>query len=96
VLLAYYVAVHGKGRWDALRGAEANGEERAPDLRRGGMTEEERLLILELHARWGKAMCCVRRGEVRSRVHSPSSVTQASSASHPVSAYIGHARSMSR
>jgi hypothetical protein len=57
-------------RAGAPREAEANREERAPDLRRGGMTVKEQLLILEQHPRWGKAMCRVRKGGVRSHGHS--------------------------
>uniref|UniRef100_A0ACD5YBW3 Uncharacterized protein n=1 Tax=Avena sativa TaxID=4498 RepID=A0ACD5YBW3_AVESA len=64
VLLANYIAAHGEGRWNALArraGLRRTGKScrlrwlnyLRPDLRRGGMTAEEQLLVLELHARWG-------------------------------------------
>ncbi|KAF8749343.1 hypothetical protein HU200_012673 [Digitaria exilis] len=64
VLLVNYIAAHGEGRWNAL--ARCAGLRRTgkscrlrwlnylrPDLRRGNMTAQEQLLILELHSRWG-------------------------------------------
>uniref|UniRef100_A0ACD5YZD7 Uncharacterized protein n=1 Tax=Avena sativa TaxID=4498 RepID=A0ACD5YZD7_AVESA len=64
VVLANYIAAHGEGRWNALArraGLRRTGKScrlrwlnyLRPDLRRGGMTAEEQLLVLELHARWG-------------------------------------------
>ncbi|XP_047065293.1 transcription factor MYB2-like [Lolium rigidum] len=64
VLLTNYVAANGEGRWNALArraGLKRTGKScrlrwlnyLRPDLRRGGMTVEEQLLILELHSRWG-------------------------------------------
>lgn len=64
LLLVNYIAAHGEGRWNAL--ARCAGLKRTgkscrlrwlnylrPDVRRGNMTAEEQLLILELHGRWG-------------------------------------------
>ncbi|THU56555.1 hypothetical protein C4D60_Mb11t18460 [Musa balbisiana] len=64
VVLVNYIAVHGEGRWNSL--ARCAGLRRTgkscrlrwlnylrPDVRRGNITPEEQLLILELHARWG-------------------------------------------
>ncbi|KAG6481222.1 transcription factor MYB2-like [Zingiber officinale] len=64
LLLANYVSVHGEGRWDSV--AKCSGLRRTgkscrlrwlnylrPDVRRGNITPEEQLLILELHSRWG-------------------------------------------
>ncbi|XP_062230631.1 transcription factor MYB108-like [Phragmites australis] len=64
VLLVNYVANHGEGRWNSL--ARSAGLKRTgkscrlrwlnylrPDVRRGNITAEEQLLILELHSRWG-------------------------------------------
>ncbi|XP_066395652.1 transcription factor JAMYB-like [Miscanthus floridulus] len=64
MLLVNYVAAHGEGRWNAL--ARCSGLRRTgkscrlrwlnylrPDLRRGNITAQEQLLILELHSRWG-------------------------------------------
>ncbi|KAL6594596.1 hypothetical protein ACP70R_048334 [Stipagrostis hirtigluma subsp. patula] len=64
VLLFNYVANHGEGRWNSL--ARSAGLKRTgkscrlrwlnylrPDVRRGNITAEEQLLILELHSRWG-------------------------------------------
>ncbi|KAL5197129.1 hypothetical protein ABZP36_000641 [Zizania latifolia] len=64
LLLVNYIAAHGEGRWNAL--ARCAGLKRTgkscrlrwlnylrPDVRRGNMTAQEQLLILELHARWG-------------------------------------------
>ncbi|XP_078446973.1 transcription factor JAMYB-like [Wolffia australiana] len=63
-LLVEYVTTHGGGRWNAL--ARSAGLKRTgkscrlrwlnylrPDLRRGNITAEEQLLILDLHSRWG-------------------------------------------
>ncbi|KAK6160951.1 hypothetical protein DH2020_004332 [Rehmannia glutinosa] len=62
--LINYVAHHGEGRWNSL--ARCAGLKRTgkscrlrwlnylrPDVRRGNITLEEQLLILELHSRWG-------------------------------------------
>uniref|UniRef100_A0A804R7T8 MYB transcription factor n=1 Tax=Zea mays TaxID=4577 RepID=A0A804R7T8_MAIZE len=64
LLLVNYVAAHGEGRWNSL--ARSAGLRRTgkscrlrwlnylrPDLRRGNITPQEQLLILELHSRWG-------------------------------------------
>ncbi|KAM0962491.1 hypothetical protein ACFX13_022036 [Malus domestica] len=62
--LMNYIANHGEGRWNSLAGCA--GLKRTgkscrlrwlnylrPDVRRGNITLEEQLLILELHSRWG-------------------------------------------
>ncbi|XP_012482236.1 transcription factor MYB108 [Gossypium raimondii] len=62
--LINYIAIHGEGRWNSL--ARCAGLKRTgkscrlrwlnylrPDIRRGNITLEEQLLILELHSRWG-------------------------------------------
>ncbi|KAL3812243.1 hypothetical protein ACJIZ3_013511 [Penstemon smallii] len=62
--LINYIAHHGEGRWNSL--ARSAGLKRTgkscrlrwlnylrPDVRRGDITLEEQLLILELHSRWG-------------------------------------------
>ncbi|KAF4347404.1 hypothetical protein G4B88_021907 [Cannabis sativa] len=62
--LINYIAIHGEGRWNSL--ARCAGLKRTgkscrlrwlnylrPDVRRGNITLEEQLLILELHSRWG-------------------------------------------
>ncbi|XWS53477.1 hypothetical protein CRYUN_Cryun10bG0004500 [Craigia yunnanensis] len=62
--LINYIATHGEGRWNSLAGCA--GLKRTgkscrlrwlnylrPDVRRGNITLEEQLLILELHSRWG-------------------------------------------
>ncbi|CAH9114969.1 unnamed protein product [Cuscuta epithymum] len=62
--LINYVAHHGEGRWNSL--ARSAGLKRTgkscrlrwlnylrPDVRRGNITLEEQVLILELHSRWG-------------------------------------------
>ncbi|PRQ39525.1 putative transcription factor MYB-HB-like family [Rosa chinensis] len=64
VALMNYIANHGEGRWNSL--ARCAGLKRTgkscrlrwlnylrPDVRRGNITLEEQLLILELHSRWG-------------------------------------------
>ncbi|KAF3778099.1 Transcription factor [Nymphaea thermarum] len=63
-ILMNYIAIHGEGRWNSL--ARCAGLKRTgkscrlrwlnylrPDVRRGNITPEEQLLILELHSRWG-------------------------------------------
>ncbi|KAE9613913.1 putative transcription factor MYB-HB-like family [Lupinus albus] len=63
-LLVQYIADHDEGRWNLL--AKRSGLKRTgkscrlrwlnylkPDLKRGNLTLEEQLLILELHSRWG-------------------------------------------
>ncbi|CAI0467569.1 unnamed protein product [Linum tenue] len=62
--LINYIAAHGEGRWNSL--ARCAGLKRTgkscrlrwlnylrPDVRRGNITLEEQLMILELHSRWG-------------------------------------------
>ncbi|KAK1294720.1 hypothetical protein QJS10_CPA16g01706 [Acorus calamus] len=64
LLLVNYISNHGEGRWNSL--ARCAGLKRTgkscrlrwlnylrPDVRRGNITPEEQLLILELHSRWG-------------------------------------------
>ncbi|OVA16719.1 SANT/Myb domain [Macleaya cordata] len=64
LLLINYITNHGEGRWNSL--ARCAGLKRTgkscrlrwlnylrPDVRRGNITLEEQLLILELHSRWG-------------------------------------------
>ncbi|KAH9626825.1 hypothetical protein KSS87_002470 [Heliosperma pusillum] len=63
-LLIHYVACHGEGRWNLL--AKSAGLKRMgkscrlrwlnylkPDIKRGNLTPQEQLLILELHSKWG-------------------------------------------
>lgn len=63
-LLIHYINCHGEGRWNLL--AKRSGLRRTgkscrlrwlnylkPDVRRGNLTPEEQLLILELHSKWG-------------------------------------------
>ncbi|XXG80444.1 hypothetical protein AAC387_Pa09g1307 [Persea americana] len=63
-VLVNYITKHGEGRWNSL--ARCAGLKRTgkscrlrwlnylrPDVRRGNITLEEQLLILELHSRWG-------------------------------------------
>ncbi|XP_020521651.1 transcription factor MYB62 isoform X2 [Amborella trichopoda] len=63
-LLIHYIACHGEGRWNML--AKYSGLKRTgkscrlrwlnylkPDIKRGNLTPEEQLLILELHSKWG-------------------------------------------
>ncbi|XP_023540324.1 transcription factor MYB78-like [Cucurbita pepo subsp. pepo] len=64
IALINYIANHGDGRWNLL--ARCAGLKRTgkscrlrwlnylrPDVRRGNITLEEQLLILDLHSRWG-------------------------------------------
>ncbi|XP_010941513.1 transcription factor MYB78-like [Elaeis guineensis] len=62
--LINYIAIHGEGRWNTLaRGAGLKRTGKScrlrwlnylrPDVRRGNISPEEQLLILELHSRWG-------------------------------------------
>ncbi|KAL5996543.1 hypothetical protein ACLOJK_026623 [Asimina triloba] len=64
MLLVNYINNHGEGRWNSL--ARCAGLKRTgkscrlrwlnylrPDVRRGNITPEEQLLILDLHSRWG-------------------------------------------
>ncbi|XP_027352537.1 myb-related protein 305-like [Abrus precatorius] len=64
LILINYIANHGEGVWNSL--AKAAGLKRTgkscrlrwlnylrPDVRRGNITAEEQLLIIELHAKWG-------------------------------------------
>lgn len=63
-LLIHYVACHGEGRWNLL--AKSAGLKRTgkscrlrwlnylkPDIKRGNLTPQEQLMILELHSKWG-------------------------------------------
>ncbi|XP_021898606.1 transcription factor MYB62-like [Carica papaya] len=63
-VLAHYIARHGEGRWNML--AKCAGLKRTgkscrlrwlnylkPDIKRGNLTPQEQLLILELHSKWG-------------------------------------------
>ncbi|CAL9138905.1 unnamed protein product [Musa acuminata var. zebrina] len=63
-LLIHYIACHGEGRWNLL--ARCSGLRRTgkscrlrwlnylkPDIKRGNLSAEEQLLIIELHAKWG-------------------------------------------
>ncbi|KAJ4829254.1 hypothetical protein Tsubulata_016584 [Turnera subulata] len=63
-LLINYVNIHGEGRWNtAARCAGLNRTGKScrlrwlnylrPDVRRGNISLQEQLLILELHSRWG-------------------------------------------
>ncbi|CAI0455075.1 unnamed protein product, partial [Linum tenue] len=64
LILINYIANHGEGVWNSL--AKAAGLKRTgkscrlrwlnylrPDVRRGNITSEEQLLIMELHSKWG-------------------------------------------
>ncbi|GAB4849217.1 hypothetical protein Ancab_004028 [Ancistrocladus abbreviatus] len=64
LILINYIATHGEGVWNTL--ARSAGLKRTgkscrlrwlnylrPDVRRGNITPEEQLLIMELHAKWG-------------------------------------------
>ncbi|MFS7948433.1 putative transcription factor MYB-HB-like family [Helianthus anomalus] len=64
LILMNYIADHGEGVWNTL--AKSAGLKRTgkscrlrwlnylrPDVRRGNITSEEQLLIMELHAKWG-------------------------------------------
>ncbi|XP_042488616.1 MYB-like transcription factor EOBI [Macadamia integrifolia] len=64
LILINYIANHGEGRWNSLAryaGLKRTGKScrlrwlnyLRPDVRRGNITLEEQLLILELHSRWG-------------------------------------------
>ncbi|CAD5185891.1 unnamed protein product [Musa acuminata subsp. malaccensis] len=64
-LLIHYIACHGEGRWNLL--ARCSGSLKRtgkscrlrwlnylkPDIKRGNLTPEEQLMILELHSKWG-------------------------------------------
>ncbi|XP_068636898.1 MYB-like transcription factor EOBI [Aristolochia californica] len=63
-LLIHYISSHGEGRWNLL--ARCSGLKRTgkscrlrwlnylkPDVKRGNLTPEEQILILELHSKWG-------------------------------------------
>ncbi|XP_057480223.1 transcription factor MYB24-like [Actinidia eriantha] len=63
-LLIHYISSHGEGRWNLL--AKHSGLRRTgkscrlrwlnylkPDVKRGNLTPQEQLLILELHSKWG-------------------------------------------
>ncbi|KAL8124344.1 MYB-like transcription factor EOBII [Apium graveolens] len=64
LILINYIANHGEGVWNSL--ARSAGLKRTgkscrlrwlnylrPDVRRGNITAEEQLIIMELHAKWG-------------------------------------------
>ncbi|CAM8978920.1 unnamed protein product [Rhodiola kirilowii] len=64
LILINYIANHGEGVWNSL--AKSAGLKRTgkscrlrwlnylrPDVRRGNITPEEQMLILQLHAKWG-------------------------------------------
>ncbi|XP_057965551.1 transcription factor MYB108-like [Malania oleifera] len=64
LILTNYITIYGEGRWNAL--ARCAGLKRTgkscrlrwlnylrPDVRRGNISLQEQLLILELHTRWG-------------------------------------------
>ncbi|XP_023551684.1 myb-related protein 305-like [Cucurbita pepo subsp. pepo] len=64
LILINYIANHGEGVWNSL--AKAAGLKRTgkscrlrwlnylrPDVRRGNITPEEQLLIMDLHSKWG-------------------------------------------
>ncbi|KAJ6832520.1 transcription factor MYB78-like [Iris pallida] len=64
LVLINYIENHGEGRWNSL--AHSSGLKRTgkscrlrwlnylrPNVRRGNITPEEQLLILQLHSRWG-------------------------------------------
>ncbi|KAL6007013.1 hypothetical protein ACLOJK_032509 [Asimina triloba] len=66
LILINYIANHGEGVWNSL--ARSAGLKRTgkscrlrwlnylrPDVRRGNITPEEQLLIMELHSRWGNS-----------------------------------------
>ncbi|KAG6742797.1 hypothetical protein POTOM_053737 [Populus tomentosa] len=70
LILTSHIANHGEGVWNSL--AKAAGLKRTgkscrlrwlnylrPDLRRGNITPEEQLLIMELHAKWGNSQTMV-------------------------------------
>ncbi|XP_074570098.1 transcription factor JAMYB-like [Curcuma longa] len=63
-LLIHYIACHGEGGWNLL--ARSSGLKRTgkscrlrwlnylkPDIKRGNLSPEEQLLILDLHSKWG-------------------------------------------
>ncbi|PON38369.1 MYB transcription factor [Parasponia andersonii] len=63
-LLIHYITRHGEGRWNLL--AKRSGLRRTgkscrlrwlnylkPDVKRGNLTPEEQILILDLHSKWG-------------------------------------------
>ncbi|KAL2485077.1 myb domain protein [Abeliophyllum distichum] len=63
-LLIHYISCNGEGRWNSL--AKCAGLKRTgkscrlrwlnylkPDIKRGNLTPQEQLLILELHSKWG-------------------------------------------
>ncbi|GMY18386.1 transcription factor MYB62-like [Fagus crenata] len=63
-MLIHYIACNGEGRWNLL--AKCAGLKRTgkscrlrwlnylkPDIKRGNLTPQEQLLILELHSKWG-------------------------------------------
>ncbi|XP_023551169.1 transcription factor MYB62-like [Cucurbita pepo subsp. pepo] len=63
-LLIHYIASHGEGHWNNLAkhaGLERTGKScrlrwlnyLKPDIKRGNLTPQEQLLILQLHSKWG-------------------------------------------
>ncbi|KAG7022724.1 Myb-related protein, partial [Cucurbita argyrosperma subsp. argyrosperma] len=64
LILINYIANHGEGVWNSLAlsaGLKRNGKSCRlrwlnylhPNVRRGNITSDEQLLIMELHAKWG-------------------------------------------
>nr|DAD30870.1 TPA_asm: hypothetical protein HUJ06_009721 [Nelumbo nucifera] len=55
LILINYIANHGEGVWNSLARSAGNlcVNYLRPDVRRGNITAEEQLLIMELHTRWG-------------------------------------------
>ncbi|PSR88289.1 Transcription factor like [Actinidia chinensis var. chinensis] len=63
-LLIHYIACHGEGKWNLLAkfaGLKRTGKScrlrwlnyLKPDIKRGNLTPQEQLLILDLHSKWG-------------------------------------------
>ncbi|PIN22060.1 hypothetical protein CDL12_05219 [Handroanthus impetiginosus] len=63
-LLIKYISCHGEGRWNSsarCAGLKRTGKScrlrwlnyLKPDIKRGNLTPQEQLLILELHSKWG-------------------------------------------
>ncbi|KAK7395663.1 hypothetical protein VNO78_16228 [Psophocarpus tetragonolobus] len=82
LILINYIANHGEGVWNSL--AKAAGLKRTgkscrlrwlnylrPDVRRGNITSEEQLLIMELHAKWGNRHACIEKNQIISDVEAP-------------------------
>ncbi|XP_054800926.1 transcription factor MYB2-like [Prosopis cineraria] len=63
-ILVNYIAIHGEGRWNSVArfaGLKRTGKScrlrwlnyLRPDVRRGNITLQEQIVILDLHSRWG-------------------------------------------